>query len=67
MYLLPCRVGLTSYTQTHVRIIYSFYFIQVFQEAIRPDTVLVSVMSVNNEIGVMQPIKEIGQPVIDLC
>ncbi len=28
--------------------------------AIRPDTVLVSVMMVNNEIGVIQPIKEIG-------
>lgn len=30
------------------------------EEAIRPDTCLVSVMAVNNEIGVMQPIKEIG-------
>ncbi|KAL1974047.1 hypothetical protein VTN31DRAFT_5607 [Thermomyces dupontii] len=29
--------------------------------AIRPDTVLVSVMTVNNEIGVIQPIKEIGE------
>eukprot|EP00201_Polytomella_parva_P001693 CAMPEP_0175079010 /NCGR_PEP_ID=MMETSP0052_2-20121109/24545_1 /TAXON_ID=51329 ORGANISM="Polytomella parva, Strain SAG 63-3" /NCGR_SAMPLE_ID=MMETSP0052_2 /ASSEMBLY_ACC=CAM_ASM_000194 /LENGTH=439 /DNA_ID=CAMNT_0016349213 /DNA_START=194 /DNA_END=1513 /DNA_ORIENTATION=+ len=29
-------------------------------EAIRPDTALVSVMTVNNEIGVIQPIKEIG-------
>jgi len=28
--------------------------------AIRPDTVLVSVMAVNNEIGVVQPLKEIG-------
>lgn len=31
------------------------------KEAIRPDTVLVSVMTVNNEIGVIQPIKEIGE------
>lgn len=31
------------------------------EESIRPDTCLVSVMSVNNEIGVMQPLKEIGQ------
>jgi len=30
------------------------------KEAIRPSTVLVSVMAVNNEIGVIQPIKEIG-------
>lgn len=28
--------------------------------AIRPDTALVSIMAVNNEIGVIQPIKEIG-------
>ena len=27
----------------------------------RPDTILVSVMLVNNEIGVVQPIKEIGE------
>uniref|UniRef100_A0A673HD50 cysteine desulfurase n=1 Tax=Sinocyclocheilus rhinocerous TaxID=307959 RepID=A0A673HD50_9TELE len=30
------------------------------QETIRPDTSLVSIMTVNNEIGVKQPIKEIG-------
>eukprot|EP00736_Rhodelphis_marinus_P013605 Rmarinus@m.9486 len=30
------------------------------EAAIRPDTVVVSVMMVNNEIGVIQPIKEIG-------
>lgn len=30
------------------------------QEAIRPTTVLVSVMGVNNEIGVKQPLAEIG-------
>ncbi|KAK4657712.1 cysteine desulfurase [Podospora pseudocomata] len=29
--------------------------------AIRPDTMLVSIMSVNNEIGVIQPIEEIGK------
>jgi cysteine desulfurase len=29
--------------------------------AIRPDTILVSVMMVNNEIGVIQPIAEIGE------
>ncbi|KAI0236282.1 cysteine desulfurase [Massospora cicadina] len=31
------------------------------KEAIRPDTGLVSIMSVNNEIGVIQPLKEIGK------
>ncbi|KAL3229608.1 Cysteine desulfurase, mitochondrial [Nakaseomyces bracarensis] len=30
------------------------------EAAIRPDTCMVSVMAVNNEIGVMQPLKEIG-------
>ena len=32
-----------------------------FEAAIRPDTILVSVMMVNNEIGVIQPIAEIGE------
>lgn len=31
------------------------------KKAIRKDTVLVSVMAVNNEIGVIQPLKEIGK------
>ncbi|KAG2206298.1 hypothetical protein INT47_007312 [Mucor saturninus] len=31
------------------------------EEAIRPDTALVSIMTINNEIGVMQPIEEIGK------
>lgn len=29
--------------------------------AIRPDTILVSIMAVNNEIGTIQPIKEVGE------
>ena len=29
--------------------------------AIRPDTILVSIMAVNNEIGTVQPIKEVGE------
>ncbi len=33
----------------------------VFKAALRPDTIVVSVMWVNNEIGVIQPIKEIGE------
>ena len=34
---------------------------QQLKSAIRPDTSLISVMLVNNEIGVIQPIKEIGE------
>jgi cysteine desulfurase len=33
----------------------------VLKAAIRPDTVVVSVMFVNNEVGVIQPIAEIGE------
>lgn len=36
------------------------------RDAIRPDTVLISVMYVNNEIGTVQPIKEIGKIVFAL-
>jgi cysteine desulfurase len=32
-----------------------------FQRALRDDTILVSIMFGNNEVGVLQPIKEIGQ------
>jgi cysteine desulfurase len=35
--------------------------LDVLKAAIRPDTVVVSVMFVNNEIGVIQPIAEIGE------
>jgi cysteine desulfurase len=34
--------------------------LQELEAAIRPDTSLVSVMTVNNETGVIQPVKEIG-------
>eukprot|EP01104_Vermistella_antarctica_P006876 TRINITY_DN1756_c0_g1_i1.p1 TRINITY_DN1756_c0_g1~~TRINITY_DN1756_c0_g1_i1.p1 ORF type:complete len:482 (+),score=121.25 TRINITY_DN1756_c0_g1_i1:159-1604(+) len=34
--------------------------IESFANALRPDTVLASVMTVNNEIGVIQPIKELA-------
>ncbi|CAH6719971.1 cysteine desulfurase, mitochondrial [[Candida] jaroonii] len=37
--------------------------IEDLKNAIRKDTILVSVMAVNNEIGVIQPLKEIG----DIC
>ena len=35
--------------------------LEVLKAAIRPDTILVTVMFVNNEIGVVQPIAEIGE------
>ena len=35
--------------------------LEVLKAALRPDTILVSVMYVNNEIGVIQPIAEIGE------
>ncbi|KAI9802659.1 MAG: hypothetical protein M1825_002681 [Sarcosagium campestre] len=34
---------------------------QELEAAIRPDTALVSIMTVNNEIGVIQPVEEIGR------
>jgi len=34
--------------------------IEVFKQAIRPDTILASVMMVNNEIGVVQDIEQLG-------
>jgi len=34
--------------------------LQSLEQAIRPDTVLVSIMAANNEIGVIQPLAEIG-------
>ena len=35
--------------------------LQMLKDAIRPETSLVSIMTVNNEIGVIQPIAEIGK------
>ena len=35
------------------------------EEAIRPDTILISVMHANNEIGTIQPIEEIGRLAAD--
>ncbi len=35
--------------------------LEQLEKAIRPDTILVSVMAANNEIGVIQPLVEIGQ------
>ncbi len=46
-YLEPCDNGLITLDQ--------------FKAALRPDTIFASVMAVNNEIGVIQPIAEIGE------
>jgi cysteine desulfurase len=35
--------------------------IEKFKAAIRPDTIVASIMMVNNEIGVIQPVAEIGE------
>jgi cysteine desulfurase len=35
--------------------------VEEFKAAIRPDTILASIMMVNNEIGVIQPVWEIGE------
>ena len=35
--------------------------VEKLRKAIRPDTVLVSVMAVNNEIGIIQPLRAIGK------
>ena len=35
--------------------------LEELEKAIRPDTALVSIMTVNNEIGVIQPMEEIGK------
>jgi cysteine desulfurase len=37
--------------------------LELLEKAIRPDTILVSIMAANNEIGVLQPLAEIG----DIC
>ena len=35
--------------------------LQELEASMRPDTSLVSIMTVNNEIGVKQPVKQIGE------
>ncbi len=37
-----------------------FVLLEELRAAIRPDTILISVMAANNEIGTIQPLKEIG-------
>lgn len=40
---------------------YGVIDLEELKNAIRPDTILVSIMMVNNEIGALQPIKEAGE------
>ena len=40
---------------------YGIIKLDQLKKAIRPDTILISVMYANNEIGTIQPIKEIGE------
>ena len=49
-----------SLEQKRVHTIVFLYF-QQLEATIRPDTSLVSIMTVNNEIGVRQPVHDIGE------
>lgn len=40
---------------------YGMVSIEQLEEAIRPDTILISIMFANNEIGTIEPMKEIGE------
>ena len=40
---------------------YGMVSVEDVEKAIRPDTILVSIMFANNEVGTIQPIKEIGK------
>ncbi len=40
---------------------YGFVKLDELEKAIRPDTILISVMTANNEIGTIQPVEEIGR------
>lgn len=40
--------------------------LEALKDAIKPNTALISIMAVNNEIGVIQPLAEIGQLLKDL-
>lgn len=44
---------------------YGIISLEELEKAIRPDTILVSIMHVNNEIGAIEPIEQIGKIVKD--
>lgn len=51
-----------GFSVTHLPVLPSgLVDLEMLEKAIRPDTLLVSVMAVNNEIGVIQPLEAIGQ------
>jgi len=59
----PCReLEREGYEVTYLDVMENgLVDLQALKAAIRPDTVLVSIMFVNNEIGVIQPIEAIGE------
>ncbi len=59
----PCReLEREGYDVTYLDVMENGLIdLEVLKAAIRPDTVVVSVMFVNNEIGVIQPIEAIGE------
>jgi cysteine desulfurase len=43
---------------------YGAVSVEAVEKALRPDTILISVMSANNEIGTIQPIADIGRAIL---
>jgi cysteine desulfurase len=61
--LAPCKyLEKLGFTVTYLTVnAQGLISIEELAAAIRPETILVSVMAANNEIGVIQPLSEIGQ------
>lgn len=59
----PCEyLGSMGFTVTYLPVLSDgLVDLDVLRSAIRPDTILVSIMAANNEIGVLQPLAEIGK------
>jgi cysteine desulfurase len=59
----PCReLEREGYEVTYLNVMENgLVDLEALKAAIRPDTVLISIMFVNNEIGVIQPIEAIGE------